>query len=305
MVQMWTYPYLRGHQSIEILAIVGDREGLASASRLHSKQHKYNVGLLGSRLSAANGCGDMYLWLISSWCLLHDLANGFMWGLRSTAWHSEDIMTSCWAVVENARTSFEHMALHLYCWLNISLRYVDLSLPEEEDLRRLYVALDLPANLLDDVVDLQLRCHCGVLYVRQSWSRASAYAFEKISKVLCSLWTFKNFSESRWLTLGPSARRVVLLHLVGGNDLLRYVIKQTKVGGYFFGNYVKIDEKKQSPLKTFAVAAFASYVCDAGQQFVMTDDRVLRQGRAQELLDVMSKELHRLHRLPDCLMAIC
>eukprot|EP00971_Amphidinium_carterae_P305333 6067516-Amphidinium_carterae.1 len=88
-------------------------------------------------------------------------------------------------------------------------------LPSPESLREFYACLGVPSDVLQLIAAMIYWCaSTAKLLVADSFMQKEG-SFEVVSSLLASLWKFPRFCGSRWLTMGASARAVVLAHASG------------------------------------------------------------------------------------------
>jgi hypothetical protein len=151
---------------------------------------------------------------------------------------------------------------------------------------------------LDEDLAYELACkmrllwdgEARVLRVCKRWA-ASASLFEAVSGALWSIWRFRLFSDSRWLTVGSCCRALVAAQLTGVCALVSH-IKVSRGSQYYIGGYSKVTGRTTQ----FAIiAALASHVPDAACAFLMEDGRVAKM--AAKLKDRLIEKLTELEEL--------
>ena len=131
--------------------------------------------------------------------------------------------------------------------------------------------------------DLQLWLQGGRLWVLRG---AFAYGdvWGAIASALAAVWRFQKFTESRWLTLGGSARTMVAALMTGLESLVRFIEKDELASKY----YLKGFRRLQSDRKLFlVVAGIVGRVPEAFQLELMKDSRVAK--RVDELWGLLRK----------------
>ena len=77
---------------------------------------------------------------------------------------------------------------------------------------------------VEEMLDLQIRWHDGNLKVSEKLKeRPSVY--DRVSIVLLPSWTFRQHSDSRWLTLGSCAKSVVVALALGLDAYVNYLLQ--------------------------------------------------------------------------------
>ena len=109
---------------------------------------------------------------------------------------------------------------------------------------------------------------------------------QRLTGVALYIWRFKQFTESRWTTVGDSCRTLCAAISMGLFGLLTYIRAQPKTSEY----YIHGVDRLTTQVKAFAgVAAIAAYVPDGFLRELLEDDRVVR--RRTELEEGLVGEL--------------
>ena len=98
------------------------------------------------------------------------------------------------------------------------------------------------------------------------------------------LWRSRPFTESRWLTVGPSARTLFAALLTGLSSLVRFIEKHKGGELFFLRGFHR--QEHTGVLPFMATASFASRPSDAFIALLLEDPRVIPQlGTLKETLD--------------------
>ena len=125
---------------------------------------------------------------------------------------------------------------------------------------------DLLAN------DLQLWWEDGSLYfIRDAFKDGDIVCV--VASALMAVWRFVKFSDSRWLTLGTSARTVVAALLTGIESLVQMIMRDKRCSKFYIRGFGRLTASR----KAFLVkAAIVSRVSEGAQLILMEDSRVVR-----------------------------
>ena len=114
-----------------------------------------------------------------------------------------------------------------------------------------------------------------------------------VESTLMGCWSIRKFTESRWHTVGTSARGVVVGLMSGLPGLVDYLFNETNSSQYFLGGWRRLADDR----RTFIIAcAFVSRVSDAVLVEILSDGRVARN--VAKLKSVLEEELTWLADLP-------
>jgi hypothetical protein len=88
------------------------------------------------------------------------------------------------------------------------------------------------------------------------------------------LWKFKQYTDSRWLSLGHASKRMVAAQLLGITAMLTFALSQPHVSGFFLNQFWRSQE--ENCWEFLAEASLVSQVPDAVVALLMQDNRVAR-----------------------------
>eukprot|EP00971_Amphidinium_carterae_P115358 2284766-Amphidinium_carterae.1 len=161
-------------------------------------------------------------------CVLHALHNSLHWSFQTSFPNSAEILQNLFIGVKvfNFKGSMAVMFDAVGGWLVQTLCPVPVSqLPSPESLREFYACLGVPSDVLQLIAEEAMIYWCAStakLLVADSFMQKED-SFEVVSTLLASLWKFPRFCGSRWLTMGASARAVVLAHASGFQSAFVYL----------------------------------------------------------------------------------
>ena len=163
-------------------------------------------------------------------CSLHDCQFGFRWGMLDQL-RDRDLLRDVYVAIESLRNSADLINSQMSLWVSsrISPR-ADRSGAWKARQNSLWETLDVPF----DVAHL---CLVGgrLEYFEDAESDLEQDVVSEIYAVFISLWRFQKLSESRWLTVGTSSRRMLAAWLTGLPDLVK-MIRDDKSLSHFYTN---------------------------------------------------------------------
>ena len=277
-----------GLRGLNIQHDVLDRAIFSAEDRLLRQQHELCLKEMRTTMSE----GDWKLlcllsWYVASGCCDHDVHNALKWSVH-TEISDKAFMKSVWKVSASLRSGFHLLVEHVGNWIGSCIMWQEWLFQHQE---ALWVMLNLPPTLREELVDLQLRWEDGGLCVHPR-HRNQPDIISRIEVVLLKLWGFKEWTDSRWLTLGPACKCLTAARITGLDALVKYICSQTKVSLYFLGNY-----QPDGTINSFVTrVAISSFVSDAALAMLLEDDRVPRQWEA--LQTEIYDELAYLNSIP-------
>ena len=220
-------------------------------------------------------------------CALHDCQNGFKWALLAECTDA-DLLRDLYISVESLRNSHDLISAHVGHWLWERLKRRPDQGPEWVQLQcSLWEALGVDLEVAGILAsDLQFEFKDGTIWI---WEEAEFEGDlgECIEAALMSVWRFVKFSETRWLTVGSSARTVAAAILTGIDDLVACIFKDPRKVMKF---YLKGFKRLKLPHRQFVVrAALISRVAEGVQLELMRDSRVAT--RYEALWKVATKSM--------------
>lgn len=292
-------PRQLGHRGICIAHYAFDRALLSSVGRLLKQYHKLLAPQFAApQLGKDSGALELLEWVVITGCALHDAHNGLKWAMHGH-FQDTDLLSDVYIVVASVRNSYGLLCDHLGRWLHERVMFVpDDQLPPMQGRYELWTALGAEPELAETLAfELRLQWHDGRLEVAASCASLEDL-MEKLSGTLLALWAFRQFTTSRWATIGASCRGVAAAILSGFDDLVKVVRKDPRASDYHISGYSKLTTKAKQFVFT---AALVAYVCDGFLVELMSDNRLPL--RAQELEDCMAQEIEFLAGINQCVWA--
>ena len=280
-------PRQLGHRGICIAHYAFDRALLSSVGRLMKQYHKMLApGFTAPQLGRDSGALDCMEWVVTTGCALHDAHNSLKWAMH-VHFQDTDLLQDVFIVVASVRNSYGLLCDHLGRWLREKVTFVPADqLPPMQERYELWTSLGAEPELAETLAFvLRLQWRDDRLEVAASCA-SQEDLMEQLSGTLLTLWEFRQFTTSRWATIGTSCRGVVAAILSGFNDLVKTVRKDPRASDYHISGYSKLTTKVKQFVCT---AALAAYVCDAFLVELMSDNRL--PSKVQELEDCMAQEI--------------
>ena len=222
--------------------------------------------------------------------VLHDCATAFDWGMEGVT--NQDQMKDLYVVISSIRSSYSILMENLGEWLPTVLEFVDESaLEPEQTLRQLWISLDLEDDLVNELLRFRLLSKHGKLFVRREF-RDEVGLLDALHATLMGVWRFAKFSDSRWLSIGPSCRAVVSSVLCGVHALIQWCRRVKHCSEYYIHG---VDRLSDQVRLTCIVGAIGSSVSEALLAEVLEGDRVMRN--VEWFQDVVATENETIHNL--------
>ena len=285
--RQWKSARELGHRGCAIEHFVFDRFGISAMERTWrqwleatSPEHDYlspGLPIEVFRLTQ---------FVVVTGCACHDAQNAFRWGLMGE-FQDRALMRDVYVCVESLRNSVTALYEFLAEWVATRLAFKDDMDAAGIDRRRsLWAALSVD----DEVADLfaeefQIAFSDGHLRVARK-CHANPNLVGDVVASLMSAWRFIRNTDSRWLSLGPSSRGLMVGLLTGLDDFVAFVKEQPGVSLYYINGF---DRFTGDARRFVAQAAICSRVADAVLCVLLEDPRVV--AKREELWSVASEEL--------------
>jgi hypothetical protein len=238
-----------------------------------SRHLKENAAFVQSQLAKDLAPGkarllDLLTWHTSSGCALHDTHGGFRRGFSDYAGDPQNLKDA-WHVIQSFRDSMNDIAQGIAEWLPtvLSFRVWDMC---EDSQRILWEALGLEPEVISVQLQLQLRWQDDRLCIHPS-ARDDPEAPQAIATTLLSIWRIKEWTESRWGTMGSSCRSAVLAMVTGLPSLIACLRRKPGASEYYLSGWSKLSESVRT---MFLLGALGSWVTDGIMAVLFDDDRL-------------------------------
>jgi hypothetical protein len=257
------------HEGISIVHVCFDRAIHGSLMR-HRRSH---MGALAEHAAGQlSGLQAQLLplcqWFIGSGCCNHDTHNGLKWGLFQ-AFGDATLLSNVYIGIESVRNSYLQLAQALPAWIVGAVSFTEA--PTDGDiLRQLWASLGVDPDVTEELVELRVIYRSGNLQVDAAF-QDSIDLVDRLSACCLAVWRFVKFSDSRWITVGRSARTMVAAHLMGLQSVVEAVLRDPRQLKYHLNGYTKLG---QSEREFLAQAALSPYPADSLLAELLEDDRV-------------------------------
>jgi hypothetical protein len=289
----WASLRQMGHRGGAIQHYVFDRCAYSKLCRRMEQWHE----LVSAQWQGESNLGTKQLpvleWVVFTACACHDAHNSCKWGLPM-AFGDADLMRDCFVGVDAVRRSFDVVLKYIGEWVSAVLTPSEpLSEHEREMWRQTWLATQQGGEILDLLCKLELRQASGRLLVSSEVLAERDLVGQVVAAIL-SVWKFERFSESRWLTVGSSARTMIAACLTGLSDFLSWVKGKPGVSGFYLNGFWRLTGSRWLFL---CQVALYSQVPDSILGALLADNRVART--AGDLRGRIKASLQRLADLPN------
>ena len=287
-------PTLRaeGHQGIAINHVVCDRAQISVLDRHHREMHTLEHQTMATQGGPDSAVVFLNLknWCVSSGCSCHDAHNSLKWAL-STYIGDTEFMKTIFVTVDSLTNSYCHLLQGLGPWLSSAVVFKEPPFSSEV-LQLVWSVLGLEPAVIEELVDLRVLYHDGHLHVAPRYA-SDPDLTSRLSTCLLGVFHFQKYSDSRWLSLGPSMRTVVGSVLLGLDSLVAAVFSRDASSQYYLSGYKRWG---QSAREFSVICAVSSWVGDSYLAEALSDDRLGRQW--QVLYDSIADETMYIGTLP-------
>ena len=279
-----------GHLGVSVVHYAFDRGAYSALARHLSHRHQLDAASRASHSSSSAAVSSRVLelteWVICTPCSLHDTHNSLKWSLHAQIGNTE-VLKDCFLVIEALRKSADLLHRHLGGWLQDRLRFVpEEDLPAPEHLYELWTSLGVEheaANIL--ATELRLQWKGGNLEVSETAAQITNIVGQ-VSFVLLSVWRFKAFSDSRWVSVGCSCRALATSLLTGIDSFVASIRANPATSDFDIHGFDRLSEDVRHFV---ALAAMVSYPSDALLSELLEDSRLPR--RLAALTQTVDSEL--------------
>jgi len=176
-------------------------------------------------------------------------------------------MRSAFIVIESLRNAYDLLVLHSSAWLGRVLRFED---SDGFDWAACWQLLDIEPQWVDQMCDSQMRWESGCLKVAKRYE-GDAEAKSLVEMALMNVWSFRRFSDSRWISLGSSCRTLLAAVVLGLPDLVDEILANPRASSYFLSGFKHFSDRVA---RMTATVATCSFVSDSVLAALLDDDRV-------------------------------
>ena len=283
-----------GHVGVAVEHYAFDRFAIGALERLSRQYHlQQPLPALPDHIPEATARSSEIV--VCTPCALHDSQNAFRWAFLD-ACSDQQLMRDLYVSLESLRNSHDLFQRHLSSWVASRMSSRPHRDDEwEEEQRQLWSVLGVDPDIIDIMVhDLQLEFDQGRLWYSQD-ATAEGDLVGSIGGCVSGVWKFIRFSCSRWLTAGSSARAMTASLILGLENFVKYVKKETGSSLWYLRGFERLEDPR---CRRFIVeSAMVSKVAESFQLALMKDARVAL--RYDDLWKAASEELKHLIGLPD------
>ena len=246
-----------GCKSIVIHAYCYDGALASACGRLHKQHH---AAYFDSLRRSGMHEGDRILlecmnWVVVVTCVNHLGHNSLKWALAE--YTSDKLCTkNCFIAVESLRNSFGQLVACLEHWIRSKIAFGGWAFDEQY---QLWTALGVDVEWIDQLMVLQLRWDRDQLKVATRFANQDSVV-SAVATVFLHIMSLKIYSDSRWVSLGPSCRTLLCGMCVGLERLVEYVSNTPGQSTYYVGGFSRLDSQVK---RMVAVASVCSYLPDA------------------------------------------
>lgn len=265
--QMLVNPRCFGHNAVLIHHCVWDRVVHSACERKVQMIHKAMELELGDTAGLPRAVLDNLSWISTGACVCHDAHNSLKWSVLEQT-QDPRTLRGLFICIESLKNGFNLMMKNVRTWLHTVVEFEDLPhFPH----RQLWQLLGIDPNIAEVAEELQLRFERDRLRIAKKW-QGDAAVWDTIELVLLHIWAFKKYTDSRWLSVGPSCRCMLAAQVAGLSEFIAFILKDPRNSRYYIGGFA--DHWTADVAHLTAVIATASFPADAALAAVMEDDRV-------------------------------
>lgn len=278
-------PMLRrlGHDGPVLFHFFADRAVYSAIDRLlrHRQRALYSpeFGAEDDPKTLVAGLLDLY---VSCGCAAHDIQNGLKWALAPLA--GAEGLRDIHIVTESLRNSFGTLHDRMHSHLLERLHF-DRSPVDREQVARYWMCLGVAADMLDMVAEIHPWWKGGASWVSGDLEGEDDM-LERVSLVVLYMHQWKQFTDSRWLTVGSACRAVVASLSVGLGQLVHKTREDPSATDFHLHGFGRLSPDLR---KFMVIATIVSFVVDSLLVEVLSDDRLA--GRGEQLRGGMAEEL--------------
>ena len=226
---------------------------------------------------------DSYLAALKSWnthvgCVAHDISGGLRWGQMHMMFPT--VTKDLYVSVESCRNTFAQLYSFLILFFT---QYLSFDRVVDETMEQYWwTMMGIPTTWIEDYILVAPRWLDNTLHVRSGLQNTTD-GLENISAVFIHCMQWKRFTETRWLTVGASCRRLMCSIAMGLDGLFTV----TRAGGNYEYYAHGWDRCTDTTRKFAATCAVGSWPVESILAEVLHDDRL---GRNVEEIDAKLKE---------------
>eukprot|EP00974_Lingulodinium_polyedra_P002862 268048-Lingulodinium_polyedra.AAC.1 len=210
-------------------------------------------------------------WVVSSLCAAHQVHNSLKWGITEV-YPNGELLKDVWLAVSSLKHNSHTIQQQAKDWIGEVVKFVDTQPAEWMQVRRhAWTMLGFPTHLMEVLVaELQLDWDGTNLRVNRE-CRKDHSVYDKVMDCVFAGLVFRDFTESRWSSIGKTSRLLCISFMLGLESLMEKVKRSPGSAPFYFSSWDRIHHEDVMPF--LATTAFASPVPDAVLLLVMEDNR--------------------------------
>lgn len=287
------FPVLRklGHTGICISHFAFDRAAFsAMQKRLHQRTALYyEVAAAGGPKEGEVALAELLDWVVVTPCANHNVQNSLKWGMLSVATDPE-LLSHLHIAIESVRNGFDLLYQRLGAFVAGSLTFV-ANTDDPQKVYAFWVNLGVDSETADTLADLNLWWHMGRLQVDERRVSDPDLA-EKVIGAMLSVFRFKKFTDSRWLTIGDSCRSLTAALHLGLAGLVHAARADPDTSDFYLHGFARLATDTE---RWAALASLAACAPDAALAEMLEDDRLALS--IQSICKAMNDEILWLGRI--------
>ena len=284
-----------GHRGIAIEHYCWDRCGIDANERLWRQWHAEKAPSFDfmAAIDVPQKVLRLTEFFLCTPCALHDAMSAFRWSVCEEH-KSRESLRDIYVAIASLKNSMDLIVRHLPEWIGRHLDFVEpLTMDMIEQRHNMWAALDVELETVEILADtLQLFFAGGRLQVSRDVSDRPDI-IDLVNTALLSAWKFVKLSDSRFLTIGSSARPLVVALLTGIEGLVAFIKEDTGKEGFYLGGFSRLSAEHKTAVAEFA---FISRVTDGVLAHMLEDARVARNH--DELMETLCDDLKWLVDVP-------
>ncbi len=275
-----------GHRGIVVSHYCFDRAYFTALERKMRQRHElhYRSGGAGEPMPPHSRLLQLCDWQVATGCACHDCQNGLKWSMAGFLADPKNGLKDLYVVVDSLKNAFDLLVGRIHQFLAVSVGF-DPDPVDPSEISEFWSALGVEPDVLEVLCDLNPVWRDSVLWVSNR-HRNNADLMEQLSGILLYLFRFRKFSESRWTTIGETAKVIVGSLRVGLEGLVHMIRQDPKSSDFHIGGFSRLTPEL---VHFCTVASVAAHVPDSILVDLLEDDRVAR--RIEALEETLADEL--------------
>lgn len=262
------YPFKHGARSISITHVCFDGALWDPLSRMIYSDHSMAIDSEGASEERDLNMLELCAWFVRTPCVLHNCHNSMKWALGDFLSDSQ-FMKDTWSVVAALRSCFGSLEQYISLWVSARLAFREPG--DAEQLQTLWELIGYEADLIADLVRLELLFVDGTLFVSEAFVDSPTIHTE-IYMVLIRAFRVQEWSESRWLGASKTARAMLGALLLGAQEFSQFAVSRGH-STYCLGNFSKLNSRMR---QFFVCCGCGAYPVECCMAICMDDDRLCR-----------------------------